>query len=424
MTNGVSLQATNTVSERAVPTISDHSPRRTVRSGRWISRLCFTIASIGVLASAVRLPSVADSADLYVLRSGSTQAQPCEVRATADQAADASAITALVRSKLGSYTIQQGSAPGPDFLQPYLNPASGAAAAPNVILATYCKSADVYTISILGYAVKNKIVSTGSVSGTFDALETADWSNLFAAASVTFVVPNVSFLPVANDTTNVVNARLMHNLPVTPIQTPAPAPTATPASGTPAIPTTRLAQCQASAYRMLISGRTLLTSASNDLSRAAVVGATLKQSAPDPWGTYYTILGTVVGGLYTPNSAEVGADVFICPPDKPDKLYMIGGLDHHITGHSTTPALGTNPMAAQRAVDLATTDLQNQLFCIIQHEIAEMNLPGVSLDKPSAAFSAWCDGKEGYYARLGVPALVTQPVDSLFPLRLGRTLPP
>jgi hypothetical protein len=397
-------------------------------------RIFFVITVL--LATAVgqsRMSNAAETAgaakaSLYVLVSGATQTQPCEIRRGQEKSADAAAILKLVAANVSENArVTPGAQEGPDFLGSHLKDRK---ADNHVIIASYCKIGDVYTITLNGYSwdVPSKLDS-GTLTGTFDSLESnSGWKTLFAAATPSNVLaPHIAFIPVAGDTNNVVNPSLLNNLPLTQLATPGPAPTASPAPGMPAIPGTPIEQCLASGDRMLVIGRTLTTSASSEISRASVVGATLKQSAPNPWGTYYTILGTVFGGLYVPNSADVGVDVFTCksPTDKDvdseqPEIKQVGGLGHHITGHAVTPALGTNAVAAERAIDLAANDLANQIYCIwLESTDAGYKKESLVTD----GFADWCYGgktkqdaakkRTSYYNRLAScypDAIVAQPV--------------
>lgn len=350
--------------------------------------------------------------------------------------------------------------PPPDVLLKYINPMPTKPT--YVALATLCRTGDVTNIVITGYQLATgKKPSSGSVTGTFDALETADpasWANLFGTNNppLPVFIPNVAFLPVGNDPNNVVNPRLLRNLPITAVATPPPL--APPAPGSPPPPTpppTRLGMCQASTDRIYIAGRIVITSASNDISRAILAGGSLKWTQVE-WSAYYTSAGLIAGLLYNPNSAEVSVDVFVCPPKavglktglhnhgttsdgtdeddmlrgfpyedaagkhpegRPDTLYQVGGLGHHITGHRTTPSIGTDPFAAGHALDSAVLDLENQLDCIIVMEQVKMGQPKNELGD-DLTHSAWCMGgtnTPGYFKTLEASnpdALVAAPVDA------------
>jgi hypothetical protein len=326
-------------------------------------------------------------ADVYTLATSANGGQPC----SATDPADLTAVFTLISTRLGaSYVVTRKYKTAPDILASYV--ATGKPA--NVVIATVCKTLDVYSISITGYALAVGKSTSNSLSGTFDALETqtkAAWLNLFGT-SASPLFPNVAFLPVANDTTGIINSRLQRNLPITIIATPAPAPIAPPPPGAPAPPlppTTRLGACQASAYRMLIVGRTTTASQSTDLTRLIVAGSSLKFSQPHPWGTVYTVLGAVVGLLYIPNSAEVGADVFVCPAGSSDEISQVNGLDGHITGHKTSPTIGADPFVVQRTLDTAVVDLANQLDCIVANKLEQLKIQDVP-PKDDLAKSPWC----------------------------------
>lgn len=198
----------------------------------------------------------------------------------------------------------------------------------------------------------------------------------------------------------------------------------------PTPPATCIEQCRSSADHILISGRVPITSQSTDISRAVIAGGSLKWSQPE-WNVYYTSAGLVAGLLYNQNSAEVGVDVFVCPPTMaaaanfpyyawnkatkkykktkgdPTLLYEVGGINHHIVGHKTTPAIGTDPFAQQRALDTAVVDLANQLDCIISEELDKMGIvPRGSQILDSITSDPWCTGPaaeypvHGYFAHL------------------------
>ena len=353
--------------------------------------IAVVLPSIEASAEVTAMTSVAPSpaplrVDTYVLSTNVAGNAP----ASPPNDADVRAVRKMIHSQLAPrYDAQVGTKPGPDFLSiGNYPPKSGA----YVAIATVCKTAQVYSISINGYALGSQTIdpSSGSLTGTFDALESGDWSNLFGTG---LMFSFASFLPVSNDANGIVNPRLLRNLPITLIATPAPAPIAPPPPGQPpppAPPATRIKECQASAYQMLIIGRTVITSTNNDISRAIVAGSALQFRQPG-WGSYYQALGAAGALFYSPASADVSVDFFICPPRdvtvfadeakqiklreyKAGKLYQIGGTDAHITGHHVTPAIGVNPYANQRALDLATVDLANQLDCIIYRELAELQV--------------------------------------------------
>jgi len=89
-------------------------------------------------------------------------------------------------------------------------------------------------------------------------------------------------------------------------------------------------------------------------------------------------------------------------------------LNHHIVGHKTTPAIGTDPFAQQRAEDKAVVDLANQLDCIISRELDKMGILTIKKQQEAGMLdpissSPWCtdpDGSgypqsgKGYFAHL------------------------
>jgi hypothetical protein len=129
----------------------------------------------------------------------------------------------------------------------------------------------------------------------------------------------------------------------------------------------------------------------------------------------------------------VSADVMTCKQDDAKQWHMqwIGG--HPITGHASTPLFSASPAQVQRALDLATSDLENQLYCIIGQAAPEALGGDASVRKggafqpqpllvaptpsptamPSAVatFTTWCNT---YYAALvtidvGIPNEAGQP---------------
>jgi hypothetical protein len=413
---------------------------------------------------------------LYVVGAGAQSNVACWHARDADMIKIAAAVTEMVRARLPESTEY-----GPVVLQDYLPPPARKPIGPppdilqsnislkrpaKIVIATVCRMFDVAAISIASYSISvdGQIMTNGAppLSGSFDALESADkktWASLFAPtpAPAPFTIGStVAFLPVGNDTNGIINPRLLRNLPLTQIATPPPAaPTVPPAPGAsrppvaPTPPPTRIEQCRTSAYHILISGRVPITSQSTDLSRALIAGGSLAWSQPE-WSVYYTSAGLIAGLLYNPNSAEVGVDVFVCPPDDElarknfsyyewdaktgayqkklgaPRLYEVGGINHHIVGHKTTPAIGTDPFAQQRALDTAVVDLANQLDCVIWGETQKMGLSGPPLD--SVTNDPWCTGPateypvHGYFAHLELnPAFpnvqadypVSGPIDGL-----------
>jgi hypothetical protein len=343
--------------------------------------------------------------DVYVLPTNVNGNQPC----AAPNSSDIAALRSMIATQLlPNYTAAVGVKVGPDYLSPGNYPRGLGAF---VIIASVCKALSVYAITINGYALGKSSgdQTSGSLSGTFDALESSDWSNLFGMAPM---VPNVAFLPIPNDTNNFINPRLVRNLSITVLATPAPAPIAPSPPGQPPPPlppSTRLKECQSSDYQMLVVGRALITSTNNDISRVIVAGSALQFRQPT-WGGYYQGAGAILGLLYNPASADVSVDFFICPKNnipfsatdstakyKAGNLYQVGGADAHITGHHVTTAIGVNPYANQTSVDLAAVDLANQLDCIIWRELQELQVKDWKL-KQGALYGdndlgkgLWCD---------------------------------
>lgn len=409
----------------------------------WVSSLTGAETQLGAQDWS-NLFGYSGSVDVFVLRTSVNGSQPCSRHLLSSN--DRDAVNSMVASRLPSYTVNGLLPSSVDILAPYMQqPAPN-----NVIIAAICRTLDVDTISMSGYAFQQGVKPTsGALGGTFDAMETSDWSGIFGT---TPLFSTVAYLPVVNDTSNVVNPRLLHNLPLTQIATPAPAPVAPPAPGAPAPPqppTTRLAECQASAYRMLIAGRTTTSSQRPDLTRLILAGSALKFSAPQPWGTIYTVLGASAGLLYIPNSAEAGVEVFVCPPkqlllsnpglfsvptgvDPTKVLFEVGGLDHAIIGHKVTSAIGLDPYVQQGVLDTAVLDLANQLDCIITQELAKMQMLNVLGSPPQAdsiATSKWCtypiasntkvsgyfaqlEGTSDYLMQAGRDVPVTKPVSA------------
>jgi hypothetical protein len=422
-----------------------------------------------------RTPSASGPVQLYVVGTGVKSSLPCTKPHVRDMIVLSKAVYKMLQMNLPSQfggvtlrTYQEPPAkletPAPDILQPYIGQSPKF-----VAIATVCKTFDVTNLSIAGYDIEKGLVQSGSMGGTFDSLESSDrttWANLFGTATPgpVIAVPNIAFLPVGNDPNGIINPRLLRNLPLTVIATPPPlAPTAAPAAGAPAPPATppasRIDQCNASAYHMLITGRVPILSQSTDVSRAIIAGGSLKWSQPE-WNPYYTSAGLVAGLLYNPNSAEIGVDIFVCPPSttpnlakafrtntydqnqhktsvdgKAGRLYEVGGINHHIVGHKTTPAIGTDPFAQQRAEDKAVVDLANQLDCIISQELNKMGILTIAKQQAAGMLdpissSPWCndpDGSgypqsgKGYFAHLEMDFLDPALGNTDAPLIVGPT---
>ncbi len=400
-------------------------PRLHDQSGPWSGALCQLSQQ-----DWSNVFGYAGKADVYVVRTSVNGSQPCARHAYG--LSQIQAIEAMVAAHLTAYDVVVKST-GPDapadILAPYLSPF--ASVPQSVVLSTVCRTLDVSTVSVAGYAFQPlQKPTSGSLGGTFDTLEVGDWSSLFGTATL---FPTVAFLPVVNDTSSVINPRLLHNLPLTLIATPAPAPIAPPppgASAPPQPPATRLAECQASAYRILVAGRTTTSSQRPDLTRLILAAAGLKSTAPTPWGPVWTVLGAAAGILYIPNSAEAGVNVFVCPTKQlllsanppfnlprgmdPSKvIFEVGGLDHAIVGHKVTPAIGLDPYVQQGVLDTAVVDLADQVDCVITLELAKMQMLNVLGNPPvidDVAASSWCTKTDpkldpylenaGYFAKL------------------------
>ena len=223
-------------------------------------------------------PSASGPVQLYVVATGVRSSLPCAKPNVRDMVHLSEAVYKMLQMNLppqfGGVTLrtyQEPPAtletPAPDILQAYVG------GTPRfVAIATVCKTLDVTNISVAGYDIEKALIQSGSVSGTFDSLESSKsttWANLFGTVppGPVIAVPNIAFLPVGNDPNGVINPRLLRNLPLTVIATPAPlAPTAAPAPGAPAPaatpPATRIDQCNSSAYHMLVTGRVPITSQS------------------------------------------------------------------------------------------------------------------------------------------------------------------
>jgi hypothetical protein len=180
---------------------------------------------------------------------------------------------------------------------------------------------------------------------------------------------------------------------------------------------------------MLVVGRTATASQRPDLTRLILAAAGLKSTAPQAWGAVWNVLGGAAGLLYVPNSAQAGVNVFVCPTkqlilanhspfalragsDPSKAIFEVGGLDHAITGHKITPAIGLDPYVQQGVLDTAVVDLANQIDCIITLELARMQMfnalgnPPIIDDTP---LSPWCTKTStsdndlrdaGYFAQL------------------------
>lgn len=97
-------------------------------------------------------------------------------------------------------------------------------------------------------------------------------------------------------------------------------------------------------------------------------------------------------------------------PGKPgvaSQLYAVSGINHHIVGHKTTPAFGTDPFAQQRAEDVAVVALAYQLDCIISQEVRKMEtknpISGQSPVLPDTINAMpWCNAAtDGLYPKYG-----------------------
>jgi hypothetical protein len=392
-----------------------------MRKTFWFIFAAFFVICVFLKSPALGLFASKPSVDYYVVATSASGGQPCLPPGKADYLA----VAKMVKVRLSPWysPLWSKKAQPPDYLAYYLGQSQPSTV--YVVIATFCRMLDVDTINIAGYVIgSNKTISTGSLGGTFDALETSDWSGVFGTQTNSPVVnlptyPNVAFVPVANDTTGIVNARLVRNLPVTVMSTPAPLPTAPPAPGSqpaPAAPSTRLAACQASAYRMLIVGRSADTSQSTDFTRVIVATTTLSFTGSAGWNFASQTAAGLAGVLFVPNSAQISADVFYCPPNEPDKLYWLGGENHHITGWRSLHSFGLDPYSQRYALDLAISDLNNQLYCVVKQAVHKMNLTSVDntsiesdndLKSDKLANSYWCNAQFAKLdsARFAVPTL-------------------
>jgi hypothetical protein len=366
-------------------------------------RFSRAFAVLGLLVASA--PSAARADDLakipvasYVLVTSVSNGQQCSTPG----ARDLLAVRDLIRTKLGNaYSVQDYLTPPPDILADAAGRLTKNRAPGFVVISTLCKTGDVGSISVAAYALKRtpdgsvSIESGNSFSGSLDALEASDWSNPFGQHAL---ISNVAFLPITNDTVGVVNSRLLRNLPLTVIATPAPVPGPTLSPGSVGPPTTALAACQASGLNMLVAGRTVSATQNLDVTRAIVAGASLGFSQPKGWAALYKIIGSGLSLIGIPNVAQASADVFVCTKDD---LYQIGGLDHHITGYARSPAIGVNSLVQQNVLDTATLDLANQLDCIIQNQTK-----GKTPD--TIAASDWC--LHVYLPKLPKMARVNRPL--------------
>jgi hypothetical protein len=385
---------------------------RRLRSGLPVILFAVSVAVVETATISAKSAPKNDSVALFVVATNGSAAQPCSRPRPAKMVEVASEMQAILRNKLHrdvaleSYRTESDE-PDSDILSHYLGASKKSV---DVVLATVCRQFDVTSVSFVGYHIVNGAAKTsGNQSGTFDQLEVADpgsWNFLFGLQTPTpaplgTFVPGVAFIPVGNDPNGVINPRLLHNLPfLTVIATPGPLGPATPGAAgapppAPTPPATRLAECQASSYKMLVVGRVFVSGANNDLSRAIVTAGSLSWTQPTDWHSYYTSLGVIGGFLYNPNSAEVSVDIFKCPPGA-HNVTQVGGLGYHIVGHHTTPSFGTNPFAAQVAQDFALVDLENQIDCVVSQERVLMGVPLVSQVQLSQAddkaTSLWCRG--------------------------------
>lgn len=80
-----------------------------------------------------------------------------------------------------------------------------------------------------------------------------------------------------------------------------------------------------------------------------------------------------------------------------DRLYQVGGINHHVVGHKVTPAFGTDPYRQQKSEDIAVVDLANQLDCIISRELDKMNISSLTVQAvdqitdPKLPEPNWCN---------------------------------
>jgi hypothetical protein len=257
-----------------------------------------------------------------------------------------------------------------------------------VVIAYLCNSGDVHTATINGYVVHKQPLLSGkgvtvaydsgkAVQGTFDALRSADLSNLFNSAKY----DGVGFLPVTGDNADTINAQLERNLPfLTPI--------------TDVKPIGKL--CSATGLHLLIAGQGSLATQNLDGFRTLVTSASLFTfSQPEPWGALWKLGGAGFAIAAIPNTQGIPVQVFDC--SDPFSLMAYGSLQvfadrYHpipvIVGHSSQLAWGTNNRVQRRVLDLAISDLQNQLDCIVRNV---MLAKGTPIPKDDAnANSAWC----------------------------------
>lgn len=353
-----------------------------------IAILAVVFASVGTLASA----DTSSDVYLYVFRGSPNANQGCDFRKFSDLQLVTS-LSDLIHTNL----VLNGASPQVHVVYP--NP-NGVTAAPpdavvdaemhkynNVLVADLCANGEVVTASIASYAISYtagqppSVVAGTPISGTFDALEGANWGPLFYGTA------HVGFLPVLGDNSDIINGNLQRNLPY--LQT---------------ITTIDSLDnlCSQTQDKIVVSGQGSLATQNLDTFRTLVVGGAFSFSQPAPWGWIWKIFGGGVGLVGIPNTQVIPAQIVDCHDashivafgpkiafaDPKDAQYLI-------VGHASQSAVGTNNKVQRRVLDNAIADLQNQIDCIVQRT-KSANF-GTKYDADPVASSTWCDD---YYKNL------------------------
>jgi hypothetical protein len=347
----------------------------------WAAGVRPPVLAAAVTAAAVAIyvvPSTAaqnTTVPTYVMPVASSGGQPCT-------SPDLDAVKRVIQSKLNEKvfgTMDDRSSPDPlGDVESRLAPGSAQPA----IVATACKNGNVNVVTVYGYTVSAAAVAGaataynvkagGTLTGSLDALRAADWSALFAVSAF----PNVAYLPIFGDNADIINGHLERELPVTEVKTL----------------DSKANLCKGSASKLLVDGQGSLATANLDPLRAVLTASALSFSQPQPWGTIYKVGGAGVSLVGIPNTADIAVDVYYCDAAK---LMQVGGNGHHIVGHARRLSVGTGAGTQRRVLDNALADLQNQLDCIIERNLAERGLSSDPYDDVAA--SPWC---AGYYAQV------------------------
>src|SRR5579885_1303722 len=112
-----------------------------------------TLPVVGGLFIAVAATAAANQPVTYlsVQSAGASGTIQCNTPSADDRKAAADAITKLVEFKLGIASVSTPP-PGVDVLRPFLHSPSPLPL--NVVIATYCKTGDVYNVSLTGYGFR------------------------------------------------------------------------------------------------------------------------------------------------------------------------------------------------------------------------------------------------------------------------------